>query len=1129
VTLLSDLDDPGIRSDERDPGAYLNTGDRYVLVHEPDVNDLRRLLARFEARLRDELLRLFLTPFETVRQRYGKLDLRDQEGRPGDLQFGLTHYGADPAKPVLIRRGALVHALVALRLNPPGTSIGQKKARQRIKGIGSVVTFAASFEEATRDAILQTAFDQHDNLDDVVLLSGQDTLGVEALKRELHEEHDAIGFLDRLARTCQEGISASTKDSSVAPIRGRSYASRWFARSLATEGVWLLPVADVSGVRKSYPTLLLPVGVRMAVPEARAELAEDILSASNAGRGTAKEGLVATALAIAGASNLWSRDWDATYPLVAFKDWAQNQPRERVRSHHSNALFRMTCAHRGVEEMEHWTAPALTTSKRIAKRGVLPFNWAEHPTERNTRKAAEILGHEVETASPLVSAWARDLRSLLPLFERRNIDRLASELTPWLIFLLTIVPSEAPATFKEIGRSRHVNSYGATSDFVEFLRANYQSSNASIASVAISTMKNAWRLAAVRDGFGDELTNPFDVDQDRVVASRTRGNRTHRSALDQNVLNVLVQSNRADDYGFARDLKAQRGSPLWWRTVKDANTGAFERVFFPLPAIALDIILSCGFRNGQTTWLDSGEGDELLVDPVTGAETPSDLGTRTRGRRQGFLRSFELFDGGSRRRTVGMYVNTDKASKSYEVPWCDPHIASAVTRLRQLQVRYNPISRAVPAMRADTDNMYVGVAVPDAWPLFRDPVNSLAQPLSEERVRSYWKLFLIHVQSKVDKEMGYHYPLLDENGSPIYDVHSLRVTTVTVLIENGVDPDIVRLLVGHQSILMTWWYNAVRNEKIHRAIQEGVEARRSPQGELARDDVGALADRTAAEAVTIRAVEDYAAVDLLHDHRHRRTELHVFAHGICPGGDCATGGERRAEGRYDPVWRPRACSRCRYRLTGPAFLAGLVWRLNALMAEIKIGVDRETRLNDEIDDAERAGQCIDALRATVSRERADRDHLWSEWCAELKTVKAAERAFAAGDGKALVPLGGTGQANLAQAEAHDFELLQRLVGETEFLRGASADLPAGVEERRDGWLRKVMRAEKLDDVVYSLPPAAFRKAMNALGDLLLTHAHTGEQLQRLLDGETKISDDPAIGDLRTIVLERAQIGRITHE
>lgn len=40
----------------------------------------------------------------------------------------------------------------------------------------------------------------------------------------------------------------------------------------------------------------------------------------------------------------------------------------------------------------------------------------------------------------------------------------------------------------------------------------------------------------------------------------------------------------------------------------------------------------------------------------------------------------------------------------------------------------------------------------------------------------------------------------------------------------------------------------------------------------------------------------------------------VFSHGICPGGDCAQGGEKRGSSHL-PVHRDKACSRCRFRFT----------------------------------------------------------------------------------------------------------------------------------------------------------------------------------------------------------------------
>ncbi len=164
-----------------------------------------------------------------------------------------------------------------------------------------------------------------------------------------------------------------------------------------------------------------------------------------------------------------------------------------------------------------------------------------------------------------------------------------------------------------------------------------------------------------------------------------------------------------------------------------------------------------------------------------------------------------------------MFMNTNKTGLPYTVPWIDPDVAVHVDRLAALQATYNPIEAPIPARDPDISELYGhNGMVPNVFPLFRNPRYDRPLPVSDGMVGSYWLALLTHCQPIVERELGYSYPLVND-GEALFDIHALRITTVTVLHEAGVPIDIIQALVGHSSLMMTWYYRQMRLGEIHRA------------------------------------------------------------------------------------------------------------------------------------------------------------------------------------------------------------------------------------------------------------------------------------------------------------------------
>jgi hypothetical protein len=462
-----------------------------------------------------------------------------------------------------------------------------------------------------------------------------------------------------------------------------------------------------------------------------------------------------------------------------------------------------------------------------------------------------------------------------------------------------------------------------------------------------------------------------------------------------------------------------------------------------------------------------------------------------------------------------MWVNSGK-SGPHEVPWIHERLLAPVAELIKFQAFWNPIAQPVAIERDIGFDSRLKKSKGEAFPLMRDPANPLGHPISPERIRSYWVALLEHCQPIVDAELGYHYPLLLVDGAVNFDIHSLRVSVITTLLDHGVPVSVVQMLVGHKSPLMTWYYQDITNYKIHSSLQALLQRRKETLNDphsLSQDDQHHLTS----EVITFRTEEDFVGAEMLQRHRETGAFIDVFSHGICPGGNCEKGGEKFLEGKYKPVWRPRACSGCRFRVTGPAFLNGLVQRANSLMWEIKSSMRKEAEINLEIEEQEDAGRPVTHLRSGVRHEQEIRDALYGEWCLELRTIKKAEATLRGASGssdessRSLVTGYDVRQVDTRFREVHEFELAQRLAQDAVITDGM-IDLPADVLHFRDAALHRIAHTNQISNYFYSLDQKSAREALNLFGEMLVSHAKASENLQQIIDGSLLLSEIPDLQD-----------------
>lgn len=413
-------------------------------------------------------------------------------------------------------------------------------------------------------------------------------------------------------------------------------------------------------------------------------------------------------------------------------------------------------------------------------------------------------------------------------------------------------------------------------------------------------------------------------------------------------------------------------------------------VWSPVRAVALYIKLELPLRTFQVRMLDSGEADtwRYIHSPRGGGfvlnHGPLATGSEKRPSQRGvFYRS-------SNEKEAGFYINTNKTAdinkaegdKGYVIPWANDEVLYWLEKLRNWQERYNPIAAPIPW--TDLERKHFGATPPHADVLtqrgstcflFRDPTDDEGdKPLADQALPHIWYKLL----ARLEKHCAKNHETLD-NGTPLrfvdpdstmgtaFPLHALRVSLISYFILDLKLPIAVvsKMIAGHATIIMTLYYTkfgkAYMREVLSEAEKNELEAERNNHRRF-------LADATL-EQVSQRFA--YVSEDAARSAISNRGAVAAFVFddkGICPNGStlCDVGGEcikdRLNEQIYAPVPgfpQERNCVCCRFFLTGPAFLPGLIAHFNTVSEKTHRQSGRYSSLQDKLtylEDAQRAAE-----------------------------------------------------------------------------------------------------------------------------------------------------------------------------
>lgn len=402
----------------------------------------------------------------------------------------------------------------------------------------------------------------------------------------------------------------------------------------------------------------------------------------------------------------------------------------------------------------------------------------------------------------------------------------------------------------------------------------------------------------------------------------------------------------------------------------------------PAVSVALLTKLLLPLRTYQVRMLDSGEMDTYkYVQPERSKfgqwienDSPLKKGNEHNPIRNGVLRKFT--DPTSKMVMTGFYINTNKTAdinkeennKGYEIPWQYEEIQFWLAKLRDWQQKYNPIDNPTPWL--DLKRNHFGFIKDEkilkqmgaTTFLFRNPsaLGEEHMPIREGGLNPLWHKTLTELENRLKvhgtSEEERTIRFTKNRHTTLYPLHSLRVSLITAFaLEGGVPmPILSKAIAGHARLVMTLYYTKAGisyvTDKMNQAEQNILESDKESFGRFLRD---AKYEQLETSVVSNDPIAYQAVINA----QQSGASIIIGDKGICPKGcfECETGGVYKNEDSdkitYGPVpgFPEQNCVRCRWFVTGPAFLPGLVHHFNTIGYNMGETGKRVISYQDEIE------------------------------------------------------------------------------------------------------------------------------------------------------------------------------------
>ena len=388
-----------------------------------------------------------------------------------------------------------------------------------------------------------------------------------------------------------------------------------------------------------------------------------------------------------------------------------------------------------------------------------------------------------------------------------------------------------------------------------------------------------------------------------------------------------------------------------------------HELWSPAVSMVLYTKLLLPLRTIQVRMLDSGEMDTYkYIQPEKRKsgqwvenDSPLKKGNVQNPFEKGVLRKFT--DPTTKMVMTGFYINTNKTAdiykeedrKGYEIPWQYEEIQYWLVKLRDWQQKYNPIDNPTPW--ADLKRHHFGFTkdqkilkqMGSTAFLFRNPstLREEHMPMGDYMLNPIWHKMLTELENRLKvygtSEDEKTIRFIKNKSTTFYPLHSLRVSLITAYaLEGGVPmPILSKAIAGHARLVMTLYYTKAGisyvTDKMNKAEQNILETDKESFGRFLRD-------AKYNQLETSVASNDPIAFQAVINAQQSGAGIIIGDKGICPKGcfGCENGGVYAKDDTdritYGPVpgFPEQNCVRCRWFITGPAFLPGLVNHFNTI-------------------------------------------------------------------------------------------------------------------------------------------------------------------------------------------------------
>ncbi|WP_158768209.1 VPA1269 family protein [Paraglaciecola sp. L1A13] len=559
-----------------------------------------------------------------------------------------------------------------------------------------------------------------------------------------------------------------------------------------------------------------------------------------------------------------------------------------------------------------------------------------------------------------------------------------------------------------------------------------------------------------------------------------------------------------------------------WR-IKPESTLQYQ-IWSPVKAVALYTLLKVPLRGQQILWLDSGEGDDeipLEVSPNAIKWVKNSLGlSRCRVNKRGFIK--KLSDGAE-----GMFITTNKTSAregGYSVPYIPHDLALLVIRLRNWQSKYNPLKEMTKWTEVELPrkiNERILTARGETAFLFRNPAKPNGDPINTSMAFTRSLPRLLYLIQNGNENLAH----IDKGiYRSQYTPHSMRTSLITAyVVDGGVPIHVISKLVGHASIVMTIYYTKIGHGTMRKELCKA-------EKKALKECVHRLEDTILSDSIEKAKGELYARDSVfLNDVTDSwpKASYQFTDKGICAmgGGGCDTGGTNEyGEADNSPVLigylGKRNCVRCRYFITGPAFLGGLGALCNELLLEIKtvsieqLELQRQAdALKDEKYDVEKAGgfflktNILRRNEADIEEKTMKLDVFISDFAATQNLMNESRiimRESNAIDRKLLIAPTSLVEMDFRLEEpGTDFKLLNEICENATIYSTSSASRAI---PKRSQMIDRLATQNGLNPLLYRLSEEEQLIVGNQASVLIQSYVSSWQDIEKLFSGELLFDD-----------------------